>query len=410
MRKTVLGISMVSMIVSFVVWSLISPIAPELTQVYHLNSFQKSVLVATPVLLGSVLRIPLGMLTDRFGGRRTYSLLMLFLVIPLVGIAHAHSFGLMIFWEIWLGVAGASFAVAVAYVSKWYPPERQGFILGITALGNAGTAAAGFLVPSLYFQLGFAGTSYLLVGAVIVMAMLLWFVTRDAQPAASGVSKGVSTGQPTAQVEVQNMNRRFWSHPDLWLLSFFYFITFGGFVAFGNYLPTLLQSEFSLTPVDAGMRAAGFVILATAVRPVGGWLADSIRPQTLLLVTFTTLLLAAGVLAFSLSSMITTTVAALVIAVMLGLGNGAVFKLVPLYFTGQVGKATGVIGALGGIGGFFPPLVLGALKQATGSYTSGLLLLALASLLALLLVGFCGRKRPQQPTHDLRGRRLRESA
>lgn len=368
---------MFAMIISFVVWSMISPIAPQLTKLYHLSIFDKSVLVATPVLLGSLLRIPLGILTDRYGGRKVYTILMLYLIIPLIGISYAHSFASLVAWEVLLGVAGTSFAVGIGYVSSWYPTEQQGFVLGITALGNIGTAVAGFTIPSLFLHMGFASTSRVLVIPVIMMAALLWFFTRDPS-AAERVAKKPSENAPA---ELPNV----WVDPKLWILSAFYFITFGGFVAFGNYLPTLLQGQFSLTPVDAGLRASAFVVLATALRPVGGFLADRIPPRRLLIAAFTLITLAAILFALGLGSMLWTTVAALVISVMLGIGNGAVFKLVPSYFPYSTGKATGIIGACGGLGGFFPPLVLGAIKQSTGSYAIGMLLLALACAIALVL-------------------------
>lgn len=390
MRKNVMFISMLAMVVSFVVWSMISPIAPQLTKVYHLSVFQKSILVATPVLLGSLFRIPLGMLTDRFGGRKVYTILMLYLIIPLIGISTAHQFGTLVFWEVLLGVAGTSFAVGIGHVSRWYPPTKQGLVLGITALGNIGTAVAGFSIPSMYLHYGFANTARFMIIPVVVMAALLWLFTRDPERSEQPASASLPG-------EVSSNNGRFWSNPNLWILSVFYFVTFGGFVALGNYLPTLLQSELVLQPVDAGLRASGFVVLATALRPIGGYLADRIRPSHLLAISFAVITLGAVLFGFGMHSMPLSTIAALAIAVMLGLGNGSVFKLVPSYFPKATGKATGIIGAIGGIGGFFPPLVMGAIKQSTGSYTMGMLLLAATSFLALVIVLVQNRRKSVNP-------------
>ena len=376
LRRSVLWIAMFAMIISFVIWSMISPIAPQLTKLYGLSIFDKSILVATPVLLGSILRIPLGILTDRFGGRKIYTLLMLYLVVPLIGISYAHSFLSLVVWEVLLGVAGTSFAVGIGYVSSWYPVEQQGFVLGITALGNIGTAVAGFTIPSLFLHMGFASMSRMLVIPVLIMAALLWFLTRDPNHE-ERVTKPIPKNRSIALPNV-------WMSSKLWILSVFYFITFGGFVAFGNYLPTLLQGQFSFSPVDAGLRASAFVVLATALRPVGGYLADRIAPQRLLIISFAVIMTAAVLFSLGIGSILWTTVAALLISTMLGIGNGAVFKLVPLYFPHNTGKATGIIGAFGGIGGFFPPLVLGAIKQSTGSYSMGLLFLAVACAIALM--------------------------
>ncbi len=380
MRKSVTFFSTISMVVSFVVWSMISPIAPQLTKLYHLSTFDKSVLVATPVLLGSILRIPLGMLTDRYGGRKTYTWLLVYLALPLLGISYAHSFGSLVFWEVLLGVAGTSFAVGIGHVSAWYPPKEQGLVLGVTALGNIGTAVAGFTIPGLYLQFGLPNTARLMIIPVLVMAVLTWAFTRDpeaAKPRRDAASRAAATDSGS--------KGRFWSSPQLWILSAFYFITFGGFVAFGNYLPTLLQSQFNMLPVAAGLRASGFVILATALRPVGGYLADKMKPLGLLILTFLIITLAAVLFAVGMNSMFLTTLSALVISAMLGIGNGSVFKLVPSYFPHATGKATGIVGAIGGIGGFFPPLVMGAIKQSTGGYSLGMLLLAVAACLALII-------------------------
>jgi NNP family nitrate/nitrite transporter-like MFS transporter len=171
--------SMITMALAFVIWSMVSPIAPQIQKLYHLPLFDKSLLVAIPVLLGSLLRIPLGMLADRFGGRRVYTLLMLFILIPLAGMATANSLPLLLFWEILLGAAGASFAVGIAHVSVWYPPEKQGFALGITAFGNIGTAIAGFTIPSLYLHVGFSNTFFIMMIPAVIGAVLIAFFTKD---------------------------------------------------------------------------------------------------------------------------------------------------------------------------------------------------------------------------------------
>ncbi|RIV20196.1 NarK/NasA family nitrate transporter [Alicyclobacillaceae bacterium I2511] len=408
-RSAVMYLSMLTMVVAFVVWSLMSPIAPQMQKLYHLTGFEKSLLVATPVLLGSILRVPLGMLTDRFGGRLVYTLLMVYLVIPLWGISTAHSFDSLIFWEVLLGIAGTSFAVGIGHVSVWYPSEQQGLVLGITALGNIGTAIAVFSIPVLYLHLGFAMTTRLLVLPVLLMAALLWFFTRDPNPADIRTHASTTATGPVATTsgdgaKTVRKEQGFWTSGSLWALAAFYFITFGGFVAFGNYLPTLLQAQFQLTPIDAGLRAAGFVVLATAMRPLGGYLADRLSPYSLLGIAFSVITLSALLFAIGLHSMSLTTVAALVCSIMLGIGNGAVFKLVPFYFPFTTGKATGIVGAIGGIGGFFPPLAMGAIQQSTGSYAGGLLLLAVASLLALLLVGWMNRHWQQGMNHAVQAR------
>ena len=380
MPAVTMWLSMTTMALAFVIWSMVSPIAPQVQKLFHLPMFDKSLIVATPVLLGSLLRIPLGWLADRYGGRRVYTLLMLFVIIPLIGMSTAKSLTCLLFWEVLLGAAGASFAVGITHVSAWYPPQKQGLALGITAFGNIGTALAGFIIPSLFLVFGYQRTFLLMVIPAVAGACLIWFFTRDPEIKHKGITQEATSPTP--------LNQRFWSSTKLWALALYYFITFGGFVAFGNYLPTLLQQQFHLAPVSAGMRAAGFVVLATVIRPIGGYFADRLVPLRLLMVTFIVLVLGSLLFAMGLNNFTLLTVAALLIAVMLGIGNGTVFKLVPYYFSGQTGKATGIVGAIGGIGGFFPPLVMGAMQQSTGSYAGGLYLLSATSFIALLVVLF----------------------
>jgi MFS transporter, NNP family, nitrate/nitrite transporter len=202
----------------------------------------------------------------------------------------------------------------------------------------------------------------------LLWAIVFWSFARDAAARA-----------PTSFTHIAEV---FLRERLSWLLAFFYFVTFGGFVALGIYLPTLLKSEFHLSLSDAGMRTAGFVVVATFLRPVGGWLADHVGGARVLLGVFAAMVVLA--LLMTATDIRIFTIGALGSAAMLGLGNGAVFKLVPQYFPSDVGTVTGLVGALGGLGGFFPPIILGIVKEATGSYILGFALLALFALAALL--------------------------
>ncbi|MFT9487284.1 MAG: nitrate/nitrite transporter [Tepidibacillus sp.] len=255
-----LFMAMLAMIIAFAIWASLSPMATQLQKLYQLSITQKSILVAIPVLLGSVMRIPLGIWTDRYGGKKLYTWLMIFLIIPTIGISFANSFALTIFWAFFIGMAGTSFAVAIAYVSKFYPPEKQGLILGVVAVGNIGTAVANFTIPTLVNFYGIPTTFWILAISSGITAILFSFATKEMP-----LPKQTKTMAQSLSVL---------KYKQTWTLSLFYFVTFGAFVAFGIYLPTLLQDLFQLTPVDAGLRAAGFVVLATIVRPIGGYFAD----------------------------------------------------------------------------------------------------------------------------------------
>ena len=353
----------ISFTVCFAAWGLIGAFAPRFREAFHLTPSETALLVAIPVLLGSLARIPMGILTDRFGGRAIFSILMAAVAIPVWIVPQQASYSSLLAVAFLLGLAGSSFAIGVGYVSRWTPPERQGSALGIYGLGNIGQSAAVFLGPVLAARVGMASVYHAVAILLVIWAAVFGLLARNAPAAATAQRKGLG-----AMIEVL-------AHEKLsWLLSAFYFLTFGGFVAFSIYLPTLLKDEFHLTPADAGFRTAGFVVLATLLRPLGGWLSDRIGGARVLSAVFL------GVAPFALlmawSSMIPFTVGALGCAALLGLGNGAVFKLVPQYFPNQTGTVTGLVGAMGGLGGFFPPLLLAFFRSRTGAIWPGFLLLA----------------------------------
>jgi len=355
--------------ISFSVWGLISALAPHFKDLYKLTAFETSLMIAIPVILGSLFRIPMGILADRFGGRRVFSLLLAFCLIPAAAIALIHSYAALLIFGFLIGIAGSSFVVGVSFTSKWFPAAQQGFALGVFGVGNIGQSVAVFFAPRLSDSLGWESVFWLFGGISLLWAIVFWVLARDAAP-----------GRAVPLSHIADV----FAHERLsWLLAYFYFITFGGFVALGIYLPTLLKSEFHLSLADAGLRTAGFVVVATLVRPFGGWLSDRVAPSRVLLGVFALLV----VLALLLTSnhIVLFTIGALGSALALGIGNGAVFKLVPQRFPTEVGVVTGLVGALGGLGGFFPPIVLGIVKESTGAYTFGFLLLALAAAAALLL-------------------------
>jgi NNP family nitrate/nitrite transporter-like MFS transporter len=366
MRNRQLGLGTISFTVCFAAWGLVSAFATQFREALHLSASQTSLLVAVPVLLGSVARIPMGMLADRFGGRLVFVLLMLAVAAPVALVPEARDYNALLATAFLLGMAGSSFAVGVAYVSRWFPPAQQGGALGVYGLGNIGQSAAVFLGPVLAASMGrdnvFRMMAALLVAWGIVFALAGRNSPAEARPAGVG-----------AMLRVLGRERL------AWVLASFYFLTFGGFVAFSIYLPVLLRDLFGLGTADAGFRAAGFVVLATLARPAGGWLADRIGGARVLWGVFLGIVPFALLLAWV--SIGPFTVGALGCAALLGLGNGAVFKLVPQYFPAETGTVTGLVGALGGLGGFFPPLLLGFFRARFGAAWPGFVLLAATSLL-----------------------------
>jgi NNP family nitrate/nitrite transporter-like MFS transporter len=354
----------------FAVFGSMSAMMPIISKHMALTPVQKSVAIAIPVLLGSLGRIPLGILTDRFGGRIVFSLVMVFSIVPSFLMGGVSNYTQLLTYGFFIGVALASFSVGVAFVNGWYPPERQGFALGIYGAGNIGQSLAAYGSPVLAAAIGFKWGFWTF--GVLLSIWLLIFVTMARNAPNRGPAKSLSE-------IVRPLN-----DPRSLTLSLYYFLTFGGFVAMAVYLPTLLTEVFRLTPQDAGFRTAGFVVLATAMRPLGGSLADKVGGRAILKWVFPATAAMAIFLACPLMS--TFTIGALGMAAAIGLGNGAVFKLVPEYFPKSVGGVTGLVGAAGGLGGFFPPLMLGIIKQQTGAFTLGFVLLGGFALVCLLVL------------------------
>jgi NNP family nitrate/nitrite transporter-like MFS transporter len=335
-----------------------------------LNPVQVSIALAIPVLLGSLGRIPLGMLTDRVGGRLIFSIVMACSIVPAFLMGFVSEYWQLVVCGFFIGIALASFSVGVGFVSGWYPPERQGFALGVYGAGNIGQSLAAFGSPVLAAALGFKWGFWTFGVLLLVWLVVFWLKAENAPRRAPAKSFG-DVLKPLKDAKS-------------WTLSLYYFLTFGGFVAMAIYLPIFLTDIYKLTPGDAGARTAGFVLLATLLRPVGGMLADKVGGRRILLYVFP--VTAAMALFMACPSMITFTIGALGMAAAIGLGNGAVFKLVPEYFPQSVGAVTGLVGAAGGLGGFFPPLVLGAIRQSTGAFTLGFVLLSGFSLICLAVV------------------------
>jgi MFS transporter, NNP family, nitrate/nitrite transporter len=385
-----LGLATAAFTVCFFAWSMLGPLGPTLQKNLDLSEFQLAVAVAVPVVLGSVMRIPVGILAERFGGRLVFTALMAYSVVPLVLLALFHdSFGAVVVIGFLLGVTGSSFAVGVPFVNRWYAKERQGFALGLYGMGMGGTVLAALTAPKIAKHWSFATPFWVAAALMAVMTVVFWVVARDAP--ATGPPRSVSF---TAPIEV------FRKSPRAWALTLFYFLSFGGFVAMFLYLPKLLTGVHDLSKTDAGYRAAGFALLAVIARPVGGWLADRIGAERVLRISFTATIALAVMLALTYKHMVPLTIACLTMAVALGLGTGAVFKLVAHWFPNDIGAVTGVVGAAGGLGGFFPPLVMALVKSLFGSYTVGFVLLAAvagACLLVLTRIATSAPPRRRQP-------------
>ncbi len=366
-----LPLQTLSLVIGFMVWVIISSLLPFITEDIPLAPHQLAWVSAIPVILGSILRIPFGYWTNRFGARIMFFIGLLILIAPVFYISLADSFFDLLVGGLFLGVGGAVFSIGVTSLPKYYPKEKHGFVNGIYGIGNLGTALTAFLAPVLATRFGWSVAVQCYLILLITLA-LLNFLFGDRQ-------------EPKVKTPIIEQIQGVYRNPKLWFLSLFYFITFGSFVAFTIYLPNFLVAHFQLDKVDAGLRTAGFIALATIMRPVGGWMGDKWNSFKILMFVFSGLTFAGILLSFTLSLTLYT-IGCLSVAICAGIGNGVVFKLVPFIFSKQAGIVNGIVAAMGGLGGFFPPLILTMLYNLTGHYAIGFMALSEVALASLVLV------------------------
>ena len=357
---------------SFMLWVLLGALGIYITESLRLNAGQKAMVVAIPILSGSLLRVPLGLLGDRIGGKRVGIAMLVFLFLPLtLGWQFGDTLPTLLGIGLMLGTAGASFAVALPLASRWYPAEKQGLVMGIAAAGNSGTAITNLLAPRLANHLGWHNVLGLAMIPLAIVLVAFILLARDCPTQAKG--------QPIKHY------LRALKQSDMWWFCLFYSVTFGGYVGLSSFLPLFFRDQYHVTPITAGYLTALGAIGGSLVRPLGGWLADKFGGVKMLNVLLALIGLA-YLLAAQLPSLALMSAILVGGMLFLGLGNGAVFQLVPQRFRHEIGVATGVVGALGGLGGFLLPNVLGQIKQASGSFASGFIILAVVSFAAALLL------------------------
>jgi len=358
--------------VSFMAWVLLGPLAPFLRESLGLSATEQGLITAIPLLGGSLFRPLLGMLGERIGGRRTGLLGLVLTVLTLTaGWQLAHTTVQFYVLGFFLGIAGASFAVALPLASRWYPPEYQGLAMGIAGAGNSGTLLATLFAPRLAEQFGWQATFGVAIAPIAVVLGLFVLLARDSprRPAPATLSDYAAVVR----------------EGDTLSLALLYSLTFGGFVGFASFLTTFFHESYHVSRVDAGDLTTVVVIAGSLLRPVGGWLSDRVggyRVLVVLLGGFAACIAVVGTL-----PSVTVAVALLFVGMaLLGMGNGAVFQLVPQRFPERIGLVTGVVGAAGGLGGFLLPSLLGMVRDATGSYSAGLYGCAVAFLAGTIVL------------------------
>ena len=383
--RLMLGLATLGFALNFWAWALLSPLGARFRRDLALSSLQQALLVAVPVVVGSVGRIPVGVLTDRYGGRLMFPAVSFATIIPVLflGLWGHDSYAALLIGGFFLGIGGTAFAVGVPYVNAWFPAERRGFAIGVFGVGMGGTAISALTTVKLAGGHGLAAPFLIAAVALAVYGVLAALLVRDAPGRVVATTPAWQRLKDTVRL------------PITWQTSALYAVAFGGYVAFSVYLPTYLKTAYSLSPADAANKMAGFVLLAVLLRPVGGWLSDRIRSTTVLSGAFAAVAVLAAVQSTTPALLPSGTVAFLGMAAALGAASGATFALLArLAPAGTVGSVTGVVGAAGGLGGFIPPLLMGSLYGSTGSYRIGLLLLAGVAGLAVLFAATIVRRVP----------------
>jgi NNP family nitrate/nitrite transporter-like MFS transporter len=358
--------------ISFMIWVLLGALGVYITEDFNLSPAEKGLIVAIPILAGSFFRLVLGVLTDRIGPRQTAIGGMLVTMIPLLwGWLFGNSITELYLIGILLGVAGASFSVALPMASRWYPPHLQGLAMGIAGAGNSGTVLATLFGPRLAENIGWNG-----VMGIALIPLVLVFVTYV-----------LIAKNPPTQPEPQPLKSylKVFKLKDTWYFCLLYSVTFGGFVGLTSFLGIFFVDQYGLSNVRAGDFVTLCVIAGSFVRPIGGLISDKIGGAKLLRFLF--IILAICMFGISLLPSLAVVTTLLFFGMMsLGMGNGAVFQLVPQRFQKEIGVITGIVGAAGGVGGFFVPNLLGSLKQITGTYSTGFTIFAAIGIAALILL------------------------
>jgi MFS transporter, NNP family, nitrate/nitrite transporter len=374
-----LAIATLGFAVNFWAWALLSPLGPLYRERGNLGALTESdvaLLVAVPVVVGSLGRIIVGALTDRFGGRIMFPLISAITIVPVVfiGLFAQSSYALLLGGGFVLGIAGTAFAVGVPFVNAWFPPERRGLAVGVFGAGMGGTAISALTTVKLYDNVGEKAPFLITAVALAAYAVLAWLVLRDAP------GRTVPTTPLMTRLAA---NARL---PITWQACVLYAVAFGGYVACSVYLPAYLKTDYALTPADAANRMAGFVVVAVVMRPVGGWLSDRFGPIPVLAGGYAVVVAGAAVAATRPLLEHVGTISFLSMAAALGAGSGATFALIAkVTEPSRVGGVTGLVGAAGGLGGFVPPLLMGYIYGRTDSYAIGLGLLSVTAAATLVL-------------------------
>jgi len=397
-QNRALWLSTIAFTVCFAAWTIFSIIGIQIKKDLNLNDTQFGLLVGTPILTGSLIRLMLGIWTDQYGGRIVYVLVMLSAAVATWLLIYAYDYTTFLIAALGVGIAGGSFAVGIAYVSRWYPAEKQGTALGIFGAGNVGAAVTKFLAPLVMVALGWQAVAQLWALGLVVMAIVFWFGTKDDPELEKRRKAGLKPEPFSAMLEpLKNLQ--------VWRFSLYYFFVFGGFVALALWLPRYYVGVYNLDIVTAGWLGAAYSIPGSLFRILGGTLSDKYGARRVMYWTFigsvictfflsypaTTYVVGGirGPIEFTIAlGFIPFTMLTFVLGFFMSLGKAAVYKHIPIYYPGRVGSVGGVVGLIGGLGGFVLPIAFGAMNDLIGVWTSCFMLMFAVVAVSLLWMHF----------------------
>jgi NNP family nitrate/nitrite transporter-like MFS transporter len=405
-RQRALGLSTFAFTVCFAVWTIFAIIGIKIKSELGLNDTQFGLLVGTPILTGSLVRLFLGVWTDQYGGRITFPLTMLASAASTFLLSYAHTYPLMLLAALGLGLAGGGFAVGVAYVSKWYPQEKQGSALGFFGMGNVGAAVTKFVAPWVMVAFGWEAVAQIWAGSLALMAVLFFLFAQDDPELAARKRTGIKAQSLKEQLEPLH-------NEQVWRFSLYYFFVFGAFVALALWLPKYLIGVYGVDVKVAGMLAATFSLSASIFRAYGGVLSDRYGARRIMYATFGVSMLCLFMLSYPATdyvvhgikgdihfatsmSLVPFVITIFVLGFFMSLGKAAVYKHIPVYYPSHVGSVGGLVGLVGGLGGFILPIVFGAVSDLTGIWTSCFMVLFALVAIALAWMHLAIRQMEQK--------------
>lgn len=412
-----LSLSTVAFTVCFAVWTIFSIIGVRIKQDLGLSETEFGILVATPVLTGSISRIFLGIWTEQLGGRRVFSILMLVTSVCVFLLSYVETYWMFLIAALGVGLAGGSFIVGIAYTSYWFEEERQGTALGIFGAGNVGAAITNFGAPFLLIALGWEHTAVIYAVVLAIMAVVFWVFTKEDPMTMARRRAGAHGTSALTQLEPLR-------HPQVWRFALYYFFVFGGFVALASYLPRYYVGAYDVSIAVAGTLTALYSLPASVFRAFGGYLSDRFGARAVMYLTFIVSLVCLfllaypetryaiqgkeGLIEFSLAMPLWGVV---VLTVLLGffmsLGKAAVYKHIPVYYPNHVGSVGGLVGMIGGLGGFFLPITFGIVLDLTGVWTTSYMVMFVLVAVSLVWMHMAIRRMERRRIPELSEERYR---